>query len=111
MSKELKSRCEMDPKYLWRLEDIFPTDEAAEQEISALSGLLPQIGAGEGKTAEDPKGAIVRYFDLSRRLEKVFAYAMMRADQDGSDGRYTAMLGRVRLFSGIFMTDNEGNDG
>ena len=96
MTTALKPRSEMDPKYLWRLEDIFPTDEAAEQEISALSGLLPEIGAGEGKTAEDPKGAVVRYFDLSRRLEKVFAYAMMRADQDGSDGRYTAMLGRVR---------------
>ena len=96
MAAELKSRSEMDKKYLWRLEDIFPTDEAVEQEMAALSALLPEIGAYQGKVAEDPKGVIVRYFETSKRLEKIFAYAMMRADQDGSDGRYTAMLGKVR---------------
>ena len=47
MGKELKPRSEMDPKYLWRLEDIFPTDEAAEQEISALSGLLEALQSQE----------------------------------------------------------------
>ena len=96
MAAELKSRSEMDPRYLWRLEDIFETDEAAEQEMAALAGLLPQIAAGQGRAAEDPKGAVVRYFDCYRRLEKVFGYAMMRADQDGSNGQYTAMLGKVR---------------
>ena len=36
MGKELKTRNEMDPKYLWRLEDIYPTDDAAEKEMEEL---------------------------------------------------------------------------
>ncbi len=96
MGKELKTRNEMDPKYLWRLEDIYPTDEAAEKEMEELLALLPQIQAFEGKAAQDPKTVICRYFEVSKKMERVFAYAMMRADQDGSDGHYTAMLQRVR---------------
>ena len=45
MATALKPRSEMDPRYLWRLEDIFPTDEAAEKEMEALSALVPQIAA------------------------------------------------------------------
>ena len=96
MSTQLKPRSEMDPKYLWQLEDIFPTDAEAEQEMAALSALLPDIAAWQGHVAENPKAVIEQYFAVSRRLEKVYGYAMMRADQDGSNGTYTAMLGKAQ---------------
>ncbi len=96
MASSVKARNEMDTKYQWQLEDIFETDAEAEKEIGALGGLLPEIAAFQGRVAEDPKQAIERYFAVSRRMEKVFGYAMMRADQDGSVDYYTAMLGKVR---------------
>ena len=96
MAKQLKARNEMDPRYLWHLEDIFPTDADAEKEIGALSALLPEISAYQGHIADDPKKAIVKYFEISKRLEKIFSYAMLKHDQDGSNDAYTALLSRVR---------------
>ncbi len=96
MAKQLKARNEMDPRYQWHLEDIFPNDADAEKEIGALSALLPEISAYQGHIADDPKKAIVEYFEISKRLEKVFSYAMLKHDQDGSNDAYTALLSRVR---------------
>ena len=96
MSKELKPRSEMDPKYQWHLEDIYPTPQAFEEELDAVGKLAGQIEAGRGHVAEDPEKYIQIYFAVMQRIEKLFSYAMMAHDSDGSDGRCTAWLGRVQ---------------
>ncbi len=96
MSRELKHRSEMDPAYQWQLSDIFATPEAFEQEIDAVSALAGPVSAGRGHVAEDPKAAVRMYFSVMQRLEKLFGYAMMHHDSDGSDGTYTAWLSRVQ---------------
>ena len=45
MAKELKNRKDMDPRWQWRLEDIFATEEAYEQATNRrrlISGKWPR---------------------------------------------------------------------
>ena len=67
MAAELKSRIEMDKKYLWRLEDIFPTDEAVEQEMAALSALLLD-GEAQTKPVSELSGGMRRRVAIARAL-------------------------------------------
>ena len=46
--------------------------------------------------AEDPGKYIRFYYGVMQRVEKLYAYAMMAHDSDGSNGTYTAWLGRVQ---------------
>ncbi len=96
MSKELKARNEMDPQFQWKLEDIFATPQAFEDELAAVGGLTAGIAGGKGHVAEDPGKYIRMYFAVMSRIEKLFSYAMMAHDSDGSNGTYTAWLSRVQ---------------
>ena len=96
MSKELKARNEMDPQYQWKLEDIYPSPQAFEDELAAVGQLAGEVSQGQGHVAEDPAKYIRLYFAVMQRLEKLFAYAMMSHDSDGANGTYTAWMGRVQ---------------
>ncbi len=96
MSKELKARAEMDPGYQWKLEDIYATPEAFEAELAEVGNLTAEIAGGRGHVAEDPGKYIRFYYGVMQRVEKLYAYAMMAHDSDGSNGTYTAWLGRVQ---------------
>ena len=96
MSKELKARAEMDPGYQWKLEDIYATPEAFEAELAEVGNLTAEIAGGRGHVAGDPGKYIRFYYGVMQRVEKLYAYAMMAHDSDGSNGTYTAWLGRVQ---------------
>ena len=44
MVRGLKSRNEMDKRWQWRLEDIFPSDEAYEQGLRFFESYLKESG-------------------------------------------------------------------
>ena len=102
MSGELKKREEMDPKYQWRLEDVFADDALFEKELNDLTGEIGGLKRFEGRVAEDPKAAIRAWWALMKRVETAYSYAMMRHDEDGSNGKYTAYLGRVQALAAGF---------
>ena len=96
MSHELKARQDMDPAYQWNLGDIYPSPEEFETNLEALVKDIDTISAGQGHVAENPGQYIKTYFDFMERIEKLFSYAMMSHDSDGSNGKYTAWLMRVQ---------------
>ena len=51
MAKELKNRKDMDPRWQWRLEDIFATEEAYEQ---AYEQAQADIGKMAGTRKREP---------------------------------------------------------
>ena len=99
MSQELKARKDMDPRYQWKLEDIYATPQAFESELEAVGALNDEVASGKGHVAEEPEKYIRLYFAVMERLEKLFSYAMMAHDSDGSDGTYTAWLARVQTIA------------
>ncbi len=99
MSKELKARGEMDAAFQWRLEDIFESAEAFESEMNTVQALTAQVAAGKGHVADCPGKMIAFYFEVMERVEKLYSYAMMKHDSDGSDGDATARLARIQTLA------------
>ncbi|WP_028775628.1 oligoendopeptidase F [Shimazuella kribbensis] len=97
MSK-LPLRSEQDKAYQWRLETIFPTNAAWEEEFAAVKKLIPSLRQFEGKLAESASAfykALSTRDELSLRIGKLFVYARMRYDQDTTDSHYQAYNDRA----------------
>ena len=46
--EQLKARKEMDPAYTWDFTELYPSDEAWEQEVSTLKAEIPALTALKG---------------------------------------------------------------
>ena len=98
--KKLPARSEIPEKYTWRLEDIFPSDEAWEREFQEVKAILPKVKEFQGRLGESSAVLyeFLQYRDrLADRLDKLYAYAHMRLDQDTSNSFYQALDGRMKV--------------
>ena len=87
----VKQRNEIDEKYQWDLSTIFATDQAWEEEATALAAAIKDAAHFAGSLLSSPANLLETtevYLDLSRRLEKVYVYAHMKNDQDTRVAKY-----------------------
>ena len=49
MPKEQKTRAQMDARFLWKLEDIYPTDQAWEEDFQKAKPAAARVAAFAGK--------------------------------------------------------------
>lgn len=95
---ELKTRQEIAEQYKWRLEDIYPTDEAWEEEFQTLTGKVESLeGLRETMTqsAEALAEALRQIDEASHQLERLYVYARMRRDEDNGNSKYQALSDRA----------------
>lgn len=95
----LPSRDEIDDRYKWKLEDLYPTDDVWEEEFAAVRRLVEQFPRFRGQviaSADQLLNAIQAYEEIHRRLEKLYVYARMRSDEDQSVAKYQAMADRAQ---------------
>jgi len=95
----LPSRDEIDDRYKWKLEDLYPTDDVWEEEFAAVRQLVEQFPRFRGQviaSADQLLNAIQAYEEIHRRLEKLYVYARMRSDEDQSVAKYQAMADRAQ---------------
>ena len=95
MAEKLRKRCEIEDKYKWKLTDIFPTDEAWEQALAALSDRAKAFAAHDGHVAENPRNVIREYFALNEEVAPVYMYAMLKQEADNADPTAQAQKDRV----------------
>jgi len=93
---QLKKRSEMDPKWMWNLNDILNGTEAFNALFEEAEKALAAFAACQGHVAEDPRKAIVMSFEGERMIEKLFTYARMLSDGDGADSEAQLLLTRVQ---------------
>ncbi|MBR5232250.1 MAG: oligoendopeptidase F [Clostridia bacterium] len=93
---QLKKRCEMDPKWMWNLNDILNGTEAFDALFEKAEKALEVFSACQGHVAEDPRKAIRMNFEGTRMIEPLFTYARMRSDEDGGDSEAQLLLTRVQ---------------
>ena len=89
-----KSRDQIEDKYKWNLEDIYPSVDAWKADKKDIAQKLPQAASFKGKLGESPRqlyDALSYVFNLYRRLEKLYVYAEMLSDQDISRSAPMAM--------------------
>jgi oligoendopeptidase F len=89
-------------EYTWNLESIFVQDNNWEQEFQSIQSLLPKLEALKGTLAQSGQAllAILRKRDeIYERLERLYAYASMRRDEDTTNSTYQGMTDRALQLS------------
>lgn len=103
MKKRL-SRSEVPEHLTWNLADIFPGDDAWEEELKALAAEIPGFGKHQGQLkGQEPILAALREMEaLIKRLHKVFSYAYMKQAADGTDPANQMAMGRAGALAAEF---------
>ena len=96
MAQELKARKDMDPRWQWRLSDIFETDAAYEQAYEAAGRQIESLLKWQGRVKEDPRKAIRESDSLEQQLDRLAAYALMHKDEDSADPERQARAARFQ---------------
>jgi len=98
--QRVAERSEIDAKYLWATERIFPDNQAWEAAFADLEKKMPEVAACKGtlgKSADSLLKALKLQDTFEPQLEKVYVYTSLLSDQDTRDGTNQAM--KQRSFS------------
>ena len=95
MANEIRTRDQIDPRYQWDLTHIYPSDEAWEAALGALTEQAKACAQWNGRVAENPKQAIRDIFALEEAAEPVHTYAFLRKETDNADETAQSLLARA----------------
>jgi oligoendopeptidase F len=98
LAQALPARAEIDAAHKWRLEDIYPDDAAWERDFAELQARLPSAAGHRGRLGDGPEAllaALTARDAMSQALERLFAYAQMKSDEDTRVSAYQAAADRV----------------
>ena len=97
-NKELPKRQDIDPKFKWKLEDIYSDIALWEQDFKSVKGMATQIESFKGKLAESAQtllDCLKKSDELLSLNDKVFVYARMKRDENNGDSTYQALTDRA----------------
>lgn len=72
---ENEARSKIDPRYKWRIEDIYPSTEAWEKELEELPSLIERVSSFRGRLTRDSasfREGMACYEQMSQQLERYF---------------------------------------
>ncbi len=95
MSERIPNRADIPAEHKWRLEDIYATDEAWEQDLQKAKSATETIAGYKGLLCTDAKKLLeyLRYDDeLTVLLENLINYCQRRSDEDTRDAKYQDMV-------------------
>ena len=99
MGKLQKTRDEIETKYTWDLTLIYKTDKDFEKDYEKVSKEINDITKYQGvlvKSASNLLDYLKLSNELERKLYKLYYYANLKNDQDTTNTKYQAMLGKVK---------------
>ncbi|KRG15959.1 oligoendopeptidase F [Lederbergia galactosidilytica] len=106
--KSLPKRSEIAKEMTWRLEDIFPTDEAWEKEYEEIKEQVKQAGQYKGTIGESASqlNQVLQFqSQVFERLGKLYTYAHMRYDQDTGNSHYQGLNSRAESLYSIVASE------
>jgi len=96
---QTRDRAGIPQKYIWSLEDIYPSDEAWAAAKEQIAGQFDEVLAFRGDLATSP-GRLLACLELNSRIDKelsrLFCYAAMKSDQDTRESKYQGMKQSLR---------------
>ena len=96
--KTIPERSAIPQPYTWNTADLYPTDQAWQEDLTRLQGLTHQLAEYEGRLCGS---AAVLYDFLTLEQEagellvRLMDYAQRRSDEDTRVPEYQAMVGRI----------------
>ena len=86
----------------WRLEDIFPTDEAFKTSLSNVDKKLADLATYEGQLTQNSSDLLTflkAQDDFWVEVNKLYVYAHMRLHEDGNQSFYQDLSQKSEMFS------------
>jgi oligoendopeptidase F len=99
-TKTVPARTEVPDESKWNLEAVFPQDSQWEIEFGEVAPLIERLKEFKGRLGESAETLLASFKlrdDINYRLERLFAYARMRRDEDNTNPRYQALEDRARM--------------
>jgi len=96
--KGLPSRDQVDHELKWRLDAIYATDEAWDQDLARVQAWLPEVRGYQGKLGESAETLLAAFKSRDRLLEvtgRLAVYAQMRRDEDTRNPFYQGKAERI----------------
>ncbi|MGL5615768.1 MAG: oligoendopeptidase F [Sarcina sp.] len=108
MSKELKSRSEIEVGYKWDLEKIYLNIESFEKDFAILKEQSEEIKKFKGtlNSAENILAYLELNEKLSRKLENLYVYANMKSHEDTRNTDYQGLVSKMDSFMAVFGSYN-----
>ena len=96
-NKQIPLRSEIDPKYTWAIEDLYPSDEAWKSNFEHAKSYLQRIASFKGRLGESAD-VLYEYAKLSEEvgvmLDQLGHYATRKHDEDTRLSTYQDMTGK-----------------
>lgn len=92
------TRDEVEAKYKWKLEDIYPTVQDWESEFAEVEAQLPAISALKDTltaSAKDLCAGMDLFYEINHKVERLYIYARMKRDQDNAESIAQALTDRA----------------
>lgn len=90
-------RSEIDDNFKWKLEDMFNSNEEWEENYNEVREMLASVEHYKGKIDSSSNLAKVLQLkdDVNKILERLYAYARMRRDEDNTNSMYQALTDKA----------------
>jgi len=98
MANKILTRAEVEEKYKWRLEDIYPTVQDWEAEFAEAEAQLPMVEALKNTmtaSAKDLAAGLDMFHEVNHKIERLYIYARMKRDQDNAESIAQALADRA----------------
>ncbi|WP_179860812.1 oligoendopeptidase F [Sporosarcina koreensis] len=102
VAEKLLTRDEVKTEETWNLENIFPSDEAWNEEYEAIEELSKKADSYKGTLDNGPEALLegLAYRDeISQRLGRLYTYSHLKTDQDTTNSKYQAMDSRAKTLA------------
>lgn len=98
MTGKIPPRDAIDQRYKWRINDIYATPEAWEDDFESIKAAIPDLAAYKGRLAESAKtllSFLKERDEVSQILSKAYVYAFMKRDENTKVQENLARLGKI----------------
>ena len=100
MSERIPQRQDVSTENKWSIEDLYPTDEAWEQDFAAAKKMPEQIASYKGMLSTD-SAKLLEYLKaddvMTVVLDTLINYAQRKNDEDTRESKYQDMVSRLEM--------------
>lgn len=101
MSKEILKRQDVKEEHKWRIDEVYASNEAFEEDLKALKEEAPVLMEYKGKLHE--KESLLSYLKvferITRKLETLYVFASMKSHEDTTNNEQQIILSKIAQYA------------
>ncbi len=104
---QMQQRADIPAAHQWKLEDLYPSDDAWRQAKTDLAGRLDEVLGYKGKLTDSPPqlfACLTLNSEMAKTFGRLNSYAHMKSDQDTRNATYLAMKQQIEQLATEYST-------